>query len=1084
MSVRTKLVRLALVFGIVGQAFGISTPATASDQSSLQATTQARPAAISPLSSPLGSPDVITPTPVSDLPTEDVSVPTPSADDTSDDSASEEATPIVNAPDSPDAIQAVSVSPGSVQSLCWDIAQMQTPLGTNVSTMYASNVYTESLGVYSSGPAVQCTITADDENGPVSQFDPPITFTFSISNMVQWSALPTYLQPWIAFSDTLSGTWQTLTPTLVDRDRGLITVQLDAPATLAVGNEGVKETGWVLTYDDAKVDAFSGALSWQYDFPLPAGPGGVKPALALSYNSRRVDGLASTSPSGQEGFGWELDTPAIEWRGLSGKETLAEWDTSLMLKLNGVSVRVVPTWQPYEGWQYQTRCGNSYPYVTEEEQHWQVHWVCNQPGVSGADYWEVITQDGTRYRFGTTIASRWLVKEIHYAIGVTVNYTYTPLTRAQQCQVWAQAKPPGQGNCTGSSTSMQREVLLQEMTYPGVRVRFGWDTRWNGNGPSESIDWEQYQSWSIYALQGITLEQQVTGTVYIPVQHWQLTYGSVALGGSYPRAGRVLQRLQSIALSGTQPISLPAYTFGYGLYTNKNGECNWGCDSPSSWERQTYNYPRLTRIDNGYGAVMTADYATPDSGGYHIWNYHLTWRETNDGLGNVTHETYTYSYDRCYYSHTGATDIADCAGIEEWNWQHHASLPGGPLAGYHEVTQTITQTVAGVGTNLPVRQTRTYFTLWSDIPKSDRVNAPWSQIGRPMTETIRGADGTLYQQIRSTWGHTVTFHMEDWVASCANNLCHLYYRAGEVWLQQQTTTQGGRTVSTTFGYDSYGNLTRMLESGFTDVTGDERLTERGYAPNTDASTWIVNKPAWESVYEGSTADSAKLKGRTRYTYDGAASYTASPTKGLLTRVEQGSDALSVAQAIRYDAWGNAIVMTDTRGFTRTAAYEGWNHNLLLATTNALGQATTYEYYGVNAQGADGAGPVGMLKAVYDANGAATRYAYDAFGRLTGVVNPGDTFSLPTTQYLYADTTLTQTVYEAESAAYAHNLGSQSGNTWVSPAGSFDYPSTAGWLSYGPYLPPRKRRAWPNGPFPPGDPAERELQPRRGDNRRL
>ena len=946
---------------------------------------------------------------------------------------------------------------------------MQTPVGTNVGTMSASPVVTTPLAIDSSGAAVQCTLSAvDNQNNPITQFNAPITFTFSVSNLVQWNALPAYLQPWIAISDTLSGTWKTLTPTVVDRDQGLIAVQLDAPATLAVGNEGIEKTGWVLTYDDAKVDTFSGGLSWQYDFPLPAGPGGVKPALTLSYNSRRIDGIGSDSPSGQEGLGWELDTPAIEWRGLGGKNNMAEWDTSLMLTLNGVTVRVVPAWHADWQWQYQTKCGSNYPYVTEEEQHWQVRWVCSQPGVSGDDYWEVITQDGTRYRFGTTtnsrqvqiragvsIASRWLVKEIRYSTGVTVNYTYTPLTRGQQCQVWAQTKPAGRPDCSGSDLGVQREVLLQEITYPGVRVGFGWDTRWNGNGPSDLIEDDNdngaaFQSWSIYALQGITVEQQVTGTVYTPVQSWQLAYGSVTTGDSDPRAVRVLQGLQTVAFSGTQSLTLPATLFSYASYINKVGECNVGC---SEWDKKTYHYPRLTRIDNGYGAVMTAGYETPDSGSYHLWNYRLAWRETNDGQGNVKRETYTYSYDRCYRQRAYSADRPSCDDIDYYDATHQETRSGGTLVGYGIVTQTITQTVAGIGTNQPLQRVSTQYALWGK--NQDLDNMIWGQVGRPLTQTTWAADGTVAQQISYTWAHTMTYRFE--IDHCLENSawCHLYYRAGEVWLQQQATTQNGRTTQTSYGYDRYGNITRTLESGFVGVTGDERLIEHGYAPNTDANTWIVNQPAWESVYEGSTADSAKLKGRTRYFYDGAASYTASPTKGLLTRIEQGSDTLSVAQMTGYDAWGNAVVMTDARGFTSTASYDGWNHGLLLTTTNALGQATGYEYYGVNAQGTDGAGPVGTLKAVRDANGVATRYAYDPFGRLISVVKPGDTFDVPTMQYFYADTVFTQTVYEAESSPYSHLIGSQSGNVWVSPSGSFDYPSTANWLSYGPYVVPAK-----------------------------
>ena len=1054
---RTQCLSLALVFGIVGQSFGFSRPAAAS----VPSTVSSRPAAISPLSSPLGSPDIISPTPVSDLPTDDVSVPTPSADDT----ASEAATPIVNSPDSPDAIESIQVLSGTVQSLCKSTAQMQTPLGTNVGTMSASPVMTTSLAIDSSGSAVQCTLTAtDDQGNPLSQFNAPITFTFSVSNLVQWSALPAYLQPWIAISDTLSGTWQTLTPTMVDRDQGLIAVQLDAPATLAVGNEGVEKTGWVLTYDDAKVDTFSGGLSWQYDFPLPAGPGGVKPTLTLSYNSRRIDGIGSDSPSGQEGLGWELGIPVIEWRGFSGEGGGLNLENSLMLTINGISVRVIPTWPVGQNWQYNTECGRNY--VTEEEQHWQLHWKCgpNGPGYanSNGDSWEVITQDGTRYRFGTSddsrqvqvkygtpITSRWLVKEIRYPTGVTVNYTYTPLTRGQQCQVWSQTKPAGRPDCGGSDFGVQREVLLQEMTYPGVRVRFGWDTRWNGNGPSDLIEDDNdngaaFQSWSIYALQGITLEQQVTGTVYTPVQSWQLAYGSVTTGDSDPRAVRVLQGLQTVAFSGTQSLTLPATLFSYASYINKVGECNDNC---SAWDKKTYHYPRLTRIDSGYGAVMTAGYETPDSGSYHLWNYRLAWRETNDGLGNVKRETYTYSYDRCYRSHFYTSDLPSCDDIVYYDATHHETRSGGTLVGYGMVTQTITQTVAGVGTNQFLQRVSTQYALWGK--NQDLDNMIWGQVGRPLTQTTWAADGTVVQQVGYTWAHTMTYRYE--VSMCSDNspFCKFYYRAGEVWLQQQAITQGGRTTQTSYGYDSYGNITRTLEAGFVDVTGDERLTERGYVPNTISTTWIVDKPAWESVYEGSTADAAKLKGRTRYTYDGATSYTTAPTKGLLTRIEQGSDALSVAQTTGYDAWGNAVVMTDARGFTSTASYDGWNHSQVLTTTDALGHPSRYEYYGMNEQTAGGSGPVGTLKTVYDANGVATRYAYDAFGRLTGVVKPGDSFSLPTTQYLYADTTYTQTVYEAESAAYTHPCGTVGSGTWVSAYASFDYPASACWLSTGP-----------------------------------
>jgi hypothetical protein len=62
MLARTKCLSIALVFGIVSQSLGFSKPATASSPSAVSS----RPAAISPLSSPLGAQETLTPTATSD----------------------------------------------------------------------------------------------------------------------------------------------------------------------------------------------------------------------------------------------------------------------------------------------------------------------------------------------------------------------------------------------------------------------------------------------------------------------------------------------------------------------------------------------------------------------------------------------------------------------------------------------------------------------------------------------------------------------------------------------------------------------------------------------------------------------------------------------------------------------------------------------------------------------------------------------------------------------------------------------------------------------------------------------------------
>ncbi len=70
----------------------------------------------------------------------------------------------------------------------------------------------------------------------------------------------------------------------------------------------------------------------------------------------------------------------------------------------------------------------------------------------------------------------------------------------------------------------------------------------------------------------------------------------------------------------------------------------------------------------------------------------------------------------------------------------------------------------------------------------------------------------------------------------------------------------------------------------------------------------------------------------------------------------------------------------------------------MSTTNAAGQTITY---GSNPGAAGGFGqwPV----SVTDPNGQTTSYQYDALGRLTAVIRPGDSASSPTASYTYLNT---------------------------------------------------------------------------------
>jgi RHS repeat-associated protein len=481
--------------------------------------------------------------------------------------------------------------------------------------------------------------------------------------------------------------------------------------------------------------------------------------------------------------------------------------------------------------------------------------------------------------------------------------------------------------------------------------------------------------WQTKAVQKVILERRKSDGSWMATREWRFTYGTFIPEDETNKRLRVLTALQEWAPEGSTWKALPPITFGYQGYWNK-GWCD-GCTW--DWDQARFVYPRLVRLDNGYGGVITAGYETPDGGYRQGWNYRVAWRQVTDGLGGGWKEVYNYSGDsrgRCYLHNE---DQAAC------KWPVVGDFPdggggvpvtGGLFLGYREVTVTF-QDLNGN----PQRVEWTRFAL----PEGP-TNDPWPVRGRPRESQIRDPGGATLQTIASTYGLSPTLG-----------------GAHFVFLQRQDVTSDGRTTRTEWRYDPYGNVTAVFEHGFLDVAGDERTTHRGYAYNTSA--WILDKVAWERVYEGISEDTggAALQTETRFFYDGAASFTTPPTKGLLTRVDRGKEGWGwVTEQAAYDVYGNPTVLTDARGFTTTFGYDP-SGVYRVWERNPLGHITRYEHYGVNeSDPGAGRGPVGSLKRVMDPNGAATAYTYDPFGRLRTVVRPGDTWDSPTEEWLYYD----------------------------------------------------------------------------------
>ena len=77
----------------------------------------------------------------------------------------------------------------------------------------------------------------------------------------------------------------------------------------AVNNEytvGEKPEAWGLQWSPPVVSEFSGAVTYGYPIDVPSGRNGLQPSVALSYNSRNMDGLIQSSDAGFVASGWSI----------------------------------------------------------------------------------------------------------------------------------------------------------------------------------------------------------------------------------------------------------------------------------------------------------------------------------------------------------------------------------------------------------------------------------------------------------------------------------------------------------------------------------------------------------------------------------------------------------------------------------------------------------------------------------------------------------------------------------------------------------------------------------------------------------
>ncbi len=246
-----------------------------------------------------------------------------------------------------------------------------------------------------------------------------------------------------------------------------------------------------------------------------------------------------------------------------------------------------------------------------------------------------------------------------------------------------------------------------------------------------------------------------------------------------------------------------------------------------------------------------------------------------------------------------------------------------------------------------------------------------------------------------------------------------------------TVTYSYDTGQSYSGSHDYGNVTVIdtvaSDGGTVGGPGQDSVQTIDYTVNDSISagaTWasgvyIINTPSQKAIHSGSAT--GPIQQLTRLFYDGATSLTAPPTTGTVWQTSvaansSGSSYTFLTTTSAYDPYGNLLAVQQpngqmgactltitvdgqpqSQGFSTCYSYDTSSYTAhVTQVTNALGQTTSTNTLGSGA--AYGFGE--WLQSSADANNQTTSYQYDALGRQTGVVAPGEGSNLLTIQYVY------------------------------------------------------------------------------------
>ncbi len=393
-------------------------------------------------------------------------------------------------------------------------------------------------------------------------------------------------------------------PSQVDTEANILRGYTDHFSTFDYGVDSL-QIAHLPTLDTFQVAEFTGAASYSLPIKVPAGPAGLQPSLALSYNSQVIDQASFMTQASWVGMGWSLDTPYIERNNRGTDSELV--DDSFSLTLNGVGGLLLKGTDGY--------------YHTREESFLRIEYD------ETANTWTAYDKTGTKYTFNhkskfgkAEMTWRWSLTQIQDIHGNTITYSYATETKTITYYVEISEGVDDKRHYTATLAVYPNQITYAKNKY---RIRFVRDL----NRGDYDATWDGIYDDTIHMrsrLTAIVVEHDADGDgVFTQIRKYTFGYETDPAKVIFPQktwdggdGGGKNLTLTSVKEYGAAGPALPATTF-------------------------EYDTMHLIRANNGYGGAVEFVYETTP--------WHAEDAPTYSTVDQRFGDNYCYSGTRDFY---------------------------------------------------------------------------------------------------------------------------------------------------------------------------------------------------------------------------------------------------------------------------------------------------------------------------------------------------------------------------------------------------------------------------------------------------